>query len=63
MGTINRLQYPFCIVFPYCMSGSIPKELGRLGALTILKLFSNQLQGEGEASEKNISRSRETSFH
>ena len=53
----------FCIALPYCLSGSIPKELGQLGALTMLDLSNNKLKSKGEMSEKNISRSRETSFY
>ena len=53
----------FCTALPHCLSGSIPKELGQLGALTKLFLLSNQLEGKREMSDKNISRSRETSFH
>ena len=44
----------FCIAFPYCLSGSIPKELGQLGALMMLDLSDNKLEGKGEMSEKNI---------
>ena len=53
MGTINRAYISsFYIAFRYCPSGSIPKELGGLGALTELSLSTNMLEGEGEASEK-----------
>ena len=53
----------FCIALPYCLSGSIPEELGQLGALTKLDLSRNQLECKGEMLEKNISRSRETPFY
>ena len=53
----------FCTALPYCLSGWIHKELGQLGALTKLDLSRNQLDGKGEMLEKNISRSRETSFY
>ena len=54
MVRLTTYMILFCIVFPYCLSGPIPKELGQLGALTILWLLANKLEGEGEASEKKI---------
>ena len=51
---MKRLVYiiiMFSVVFPCCLSGSIPKELGQLGALKYLELQNNKLEGEREESE------------
>ena len=53
MCTITAYIIPFCIVFPYCLSGLIPKELGELGVITELYLSKNQLQGEEKRRKKN----------
>ena len=49
--TLLHHSITFYFASPCCLSGSMPNELGELGALTILHLDDNMLKGEREASE------------